>query len=175
MEGPLRLPKADVTVTYRVDNVPYGGPKKLRITYAKGGELVRADTFLWMEAKYPSASVIFDRPADRLIRVQAERRVYTEGNIGTNPNPGALINADVRFSRQGTDMVAHSPCTDWKVEAPGKPEDQATACVTDDGLVLRVASKRTSVASLVATDIHYGSPSDNLFGTPKGFTREPSP
>jgi hypothetical protein len=175
MDGPLRLPKADVTVTYRFDNMPYGGPKKLRITYAKGGELVRVDTFRWIEAKYPSASVIFDRRADRLIRTQAERRVYTESNIGSSPNPGALINADMRFSRQGTDTVAHSPCTDWKVEAPGKPEDQDTACVTDDGLVLRLASKRPSVASLVATDIHYGSPSDNVFGPPNGFTRVPSP
>jgi hypothetical protein len=175
MDRPLPLPKADVTVTYRFANMPYGGPKKLRITYAKSGELVRVDTFRWVEAKNPSVSIIFDRLRDRLIRVQADRRVYTESNVGISPNPGALLGADIRFSRQGTDTVAHSPCTDWKVEAPGKPNDQDTACVTDDGLVLRLASKRPSVASLMATDIHYGTPPEDLFDPPKGFTREPSP
>ena len=175
LDRPLSLPKADVTVTYRFDNMPYGGPKKLRITYTKGGELVRVDDFRWIEAKYPSVSTIFDRPKDRLIKVQAERRVYTESSIGSSPNPGALISADIPFSRQGTDTVAHSSCTEWKVEAPGKPNDQDTACVTDDGIVLRLASKRASVASLIVTDIHYGTPPDDLFDPPIGFTHERLP
>ena len=174
-DHPLSRPKADVTVTYRFDNMPYGGPKKLRITYAKGGELVRVDYFRWIEAKYPSASTIFNRSRDRLIRVQTERREYTESSVGSSPNPGALISTNIRFSRQGTDTVAHSPCTEWKVEAPGKPNDQDTACVTDDGIVLRLASKRPSVASLIAIDIHYGTPPDDLFDPPNGFIRERTP
>jgi len=174
-DRPLPLPTADVTVTYRFENMPYEGPKKLQITYAKDGELVRVDAFRWIEAKDPSESIIFDRPRDRLIRVQAERRVYTESSIGNSRNPGALISADIRLSRQETETVAHAPCTDWKVEAPGKPNDQDIACVTDDGIVLRLASKRASVASLVAADIHYGTPSDDLFAPPKGFTHSPSP
>jgi hypothetical protein len=175
VDRPLSLPKADVTVTYRFDKMPYGGPKKLRITYTKGGELVRVDAFRWIEAKYPTASTIFDRPGDRLIRVQPERRAYTESSVGGSPNPGALISTDILFSRQGTDTVAHAPCTEWKVEAPGKPNDQDTACVTDDGIVLRLASKRPSVASLIAIDIHYGTPPDDLFVPPKDFTRERIP
>jgi hypothetical protein len=171
VDRPLSLPKADVTVTYRFDRMPYGGPKKLRITYAKGGELVRVDSFRWSEAKYPTVSTIFDRPGDRLIRVEPERRAYTEHSVGNSPNPGALISADIPFSRQGTDTVAHAPCTEWKVEAPGKPNDQDTACVTDDGIVLRLASKRPSVASLIAIDIRYGAPPDDLFVPPKDFTR----
>ena len=174
-DRPLPLPKVDVTVTYRFDKMPYGGPKKLRITYAKGGELVRVDIFRWVEAKNPSRWNIFDRSRDRLITVQAEPRTYTEGSIGSSPNPGALIGTDMRFSRQGTDTVAHAPCTDWKVEAPGQPNDQDIACVTDDGIVLRLASKRPSVASLIAIDIRYGAPQDDLFDPPKGFTRERSP
>jgi hypothetical protein len=175
--GPLSLPKADVTVTYRFDNMPYGGPRKLRITYAKGGELVRVDIFRWVEAKYPSKWNIFDRPGDRLITVEPESRAYTESSIGNNPNPGALLSADIHFSRQGTDTVAHASCTEWKVEAPGKSNDQDTACVTDDGIVLRLASKRPSVASLIAVDINYGTPPDDLFSfsPPKGFTRQGIP
>jgi hypothetical protein len=175
VDRPLSLPKADVTVTYRFDNMPYGGPRKLRITYAKGGELVRVDIFRWVEAKYPSKWNIFDRPGDRLITVEPERRAYAERSIGNNPNPGALLGADTHFSRQGTDTVAHAPCTEWKVEAPGESNDQDTACVTDDGIVLRLASKRPSVASLIAVDIHYGTPPDDLFSPPKGFPREHIP
>ena len=175
VDRPLSLPKVDVTVTYRFDKMPYGGPNKLRVTYAKGGELVRVDAFRWVEAKYPSVSTIFDRPRDRLITVQAEHRAYTERSVGSSPNPGAFISGDTLFSRQGTDTVAHAPCTEWKVEAPGKPNDQDTACVTDDGIVLRLASTRPSVASLIAIDIHYGAPPDDLFDPPKGFIRERTP
>jgi hypothetical protein len=175
VDHPLSLPKVDVTVTYRFDKMPYGGPQKLRITYAKEGELVRVDVFRWVEAKSPAKWNIFDRLQDRLITVEPESRVYTERRIDSSPNPGALLGADTRFSRQGTDTVAHSPCTDWKVEAPGQPNDQDTACVTDDGIVLRLASKRLSVASLIAVDIHYGAPPDDLFDPPKGFTRVPTP
>jgi hypothetical protein len=175
VDRPLSLPKVDVTVTYRFDKMPYGGPKKLKVTYAKGGELVRVDAFRWVEAKYPSVSTIFDRPGDRLITVQVEHRSYTERSVDSSPNPGAFISADMLFSRQGTGKVANAPCTEWKVEGPGKPNDQDTACVTDDGIVLRLASKRPSVASLIAIDIHYSAPPDDLFDPPKGFIRERTP
>lgn len=174
-DGPLPLPKADVTVDYHFDNTPFGAPKRLRIAYAKGGSLVRVDVFRWDEAKNPSKWIIFDRSKDRLITVEAESRVYTESSIGKSPNPGSLLAADTRYSRLGTDSVAHSPCTNWKVEASGKPNDQDVACVTDDGVVLRLASKKPGVASMTAVNIHYGTPPDDLFDTPEGFKREPVP
>ncbi|HME26245.1 MAG TPA: hypothetical protein VKI44_33780 [Acetobacteraceae bacterium] len=164
------LPKSDVVVTYRFDNGPLNGPHKLQVSYSQAGERVRLDFFRWMEAKVPYKSVIFDRPGNRHIAVYPERKAYTEDPAG-DENPGAVLRADVMFSRQGRDMVAHAPCTEWRIETPGKDFGD-TACVTDDGIVLRMASTKPSVASMIATTIHYGTPPDGIFIPPEGFRRE---
>jgi hypothetical protein len=39
VDHPLSLPKEDVTMTYRFDKMPYGGPQRLRITYARAVSL----------------------------------------------------------------------------------------------------------------------------------------
>jgi hypothetical protein len=170
-DHPLQLPTGDVTVVYQFDKVPMDGPHKLKLTYTDAGQRVRADLFRWMEAKYPYRSTIFDRPANRLITVEPERRAYIEREIGSSDNPGEFIKPDIHFARQGTATVTHATCTEWVVTAPGKANDQDTACVTDDGVVLRVASKRPSVASLTAIDVHYGAPPNDVFDPPAGFRK----
>ena len=52
-DSPPLLPKSDVAVTYRFDNMPLDGPHKLQVVYAEAGQRVRVDFFRWMEAKYP--------------------------------------------------------------------------------------------------------------------------
>ena len=97
----------------------------------RGGTRVRVDLFRWMEAKSPYQSVIFDRPENRLITVYHERWAYTDRPIGNDPNPGAFLKADLKLVPQGTDTVANTRCTVWKVDAPGKKNDRDTACITD--------------------------------------------
>ena len=174
-DRPLQLPKRDVAVVYRFDKVPIDGPHKLKVTYAEGGERVRVDLFRWVEAKYPYQSTIFDRPANRLITVEPERRAYIEGQVGSASNPGEFIKPDVQFRRQETVTMAHATCTEWTVDAPGKDNDQDTACVTDDGIALSLASKRPSIASLTAVDIHYGAPPDGTFEPPAGYRKQNAP
>jgi hypothetical protein len=55
----------------------------------------------------------------------------------------------------------------------GEPGD--TACITDDGIALRIASASPAFISLTATAIHYGSPPVDFFDPPAGFRREASP
>ncbi len=172
-DHPLLLPKSDVEVVYQFDKVPMNGPHKLQITYTEAGQRVRLDLFQWAEAKVPYQSIIFDRPAGRLITLDHQTRSYTERPIGDDRNPGAFLSADVALKRQGTDTVAHAPCIVWRVEAPGKSNDQDTACVTDDGIALRLSSSTHGIASLIATSIHYASPPDDTFAPPKGYQRQP--
>lgn len=174
-DSPLFLPTADVTVTYQVVGIAANGPRKMQIIYAKAGERVRIDYFRWIEAKYPYLAVIFDRPANRLISVQPERKAYIDREISGNNNPGMLLPPNMQFTRQGQSVVAHGPCTVWSIAVPNRPDDDGTACVTDDGIVLRLASTKPTVTSLTATAIHYGEPPDGTFDPPKGFKRETEP
>jgi hypothetical protein len=172
-DRPLLLPNSDVAVIYRFDKVPLDGPHKLQITYTQAGERVRLDLYRWEEAKFPYQSTIFDRPANRLITVYHESKAYTERPIENDRNPGAFLSADMVLTRQGTDTVAHATCTVWKVEAPRKNNDQDTACVTDDGIALRLTSSKPGIASLIATSVLYGPPPDDTFVPPKGYRRSP--
>lgn len=171
---PLLHPTSDVTVLYRFDRVPEGRePHAVQITYTNAGERVRADYLRFVDAKYPFLTLIFDRPANRVITVFPERKAYVERPVGDIQNPGALLRADMIFTRQGNDMVAHAPCTVWKVVVNGKGDTGDTACVTDDGIALRLWSPRQSVATMTATSVHYGPPPDGAFDPPPGFKSQP--
>ena len=173
-DRPLLLPTSDVIVTYRFDNVSLNEPHMFKVTYTEAGERVRIDSFHWMEAKVPYRSVIFVRRENRLITVNFEGKAFTEGPAGDG-NPGVLLRADAMFSRQGKAVVAHAPCTEWLMQVPGNNDEQDTACVTDDGIVLRLVSSKPNVLAITAIAIHYGAPPDGTFDLPAGFKRQPGP
>jgi hypothetical protein len=172
-DRPPALPTSDVTVRYRLEGVSPDYPRGMQITYAGAGAEVRIDYFRWSEAKYPYLALIFDRPADRLIAVHPESKSYLERQIGDTSNPGALLAPDMTLTRLGADAVAHAPCTVWKIAVADKADDGGTACVTDDGIVLRLTSRIPTVTTMTATTIHYGAPPEGAFAPPAGFKREP--
>jgi hypothetical protein len=175
-DHPLPLPKSEVAVTYRIDKGPTNAdaPRKLQLTYSDGGERVRMDYFRWVEAKAPYLMGIFDRPADRLITIYPERKAYTERAIGDAGNPGVFFRNNSTFTRLGDRVIANARCTEWGVQVP-KGESGDTACVTDDGIALRVAQVNPAFATLTAITIHYGSPPEGFFDPPAGFRRVSSP
>jgi hypothetical protein len=174
-DHPLLLPKSEVAVIYRIDKGPTDAPRKLQLTYSDAGERVRVDYFRWAEAKVPYLTRIFDRPADRLIAIYPERKAYTERTIGDAGNPGTFFRNNTTFTRLGNSVIANARCTEWGVQVPGKGEPGDTACVTDDGIALRVASASPAFASLTAITIHYGSPPEGFFDPPAAYRRETSP
>jgi hypothetical protein len=171
-DRPVLLPTRDVAAIYQVSgSVPMDGAQKLQITYTKAGERTRVDYFRWIEAKYPYMAVIFDRPADRVTAIMAERRAYVERPVAKTENPAAFLRPGMRFTRQGTATVANIACTEWKVRPADKDEDAGAACVTDDGLMLRLTAAKASDASLTAIAVVYGSPPDGVFEPPAEFER----
>lgn len=176
-QKPTLLPMCDVAVIYGVEGLDLEGARKLQVTYSKAGQRTRIDYFRWAEANYPFLSLIFDRPADRLIVILPERRAYIERPIETNLNPAVLIKPDMSFARKGTATVAGTPCTEWQLKPVDKPDDSGTACITDFGLILSVTSQsatpaKSSTASMTATVVGYTLPPDSVFGPPAGFRRE---
>ena len=174
-DHPLPLPKSEVAVTYRIDNGPADAPRKLQITYSDAGERVRLDYFRWAEAKVPYLTRIFDRPGNRLITIYPERKAYIDGAIANAGNPGTFFRENSIFRRLGNSVIANAQCTEWGVEVPGKGGPGDTACVTDDGIALRIASPNPAFVSLTAIMIHYGSPPPSFFDPPPGFRRETTP
>jgi hypothetical protein len=168
----LPLPTRDVTVTYRLDGGGPEGAQKLQVTYAQTGERTRLDYFHWMEAKSPFLAVIFDRPGNRLIQVSFEQRAILERQIGDAANPGAFLKAEMHLTRQGPAKVADTACTVWQIRLPDRKDDADTACVTDDGIVLRLLSVDHSRASMTATAVGYAAPAKGLFEPPADFTRQ---
>ena len=110
-----------------------------------------------------------------MITVYPERKAYIERPVGNIDNPGALLKADMVFTRQGNDVVAHAPCIVWKVVVHGKGDTGDTACVTNDGIVLSLWSPTGSVATMTATAIHYGPTPDGVFDPPAGYKSQPPP
>ncbi len=171
-EAPVLFPKSDVAVIYRFDRVGLYDYRKWQVTYADGNQRVRFDYFRWVEAKYPFLTVIYDRPANRFVTIHPETKTYSERPIGNATNPGAFLKADMNFTRVGTAVVAFATCTDWRVQEPGVNDEQDTACVTDDGIVLRILSSKPNVSTMTATAIRYGTPPEGVFDPPAGFKPE---
>ena len=169
-DRPLLLPKSDVAVIYRFDHVGINDYHKWQMTYADGGQKVRLDYFRWTEAKFPYLSTIYDRTTDRFINIRPESKTYTEQPIGNTDNPGQFLKAGMNMTRQGTSVVAFATCTDWNVQF-ADTDEQDRACVTEDGIVLRIVPSKSNVASMTATLIHYGSPPDGIFEPPENFKR----
>jgi hypothetical protein len=171
-ETPVLLPKSDVAVIYRFDRVGLYDYRKWQVTYGDGNQRVRFDYFRWVEAKYPFLTVIYDRPANRFITIHPETKTYSERPIGNTNNPGAFLKSDMNFTRVGTAVVAFANCTDWRVQEPGVDDEQDTACVTDDGIVLRILSSKPNVSTMTATAISYGTPPEGVFDPPAGSKLE---
>jgi hypothetical protein len=162
-------------VAYRFEGATPDGVHKMEITYAKGGERVRIDYFRWFEAKYSFLTVIFDRPANRLISVHPESKSYFDRELGDTANPGVLLSSAMQFTPQGTAVIAYASCNEWKIVIPDKSNGEGTTCVTDDGVLLLLASMKPTPTTLTATAIHYGTPPDSVFAPPPGFKPESAP
>jgi hypothetical protein len=166
-DGPVLAPPHDVAVVYKLTGASQQqGATKLQVTYADRGR-VRLDFFRYVEAKYPFGSLIFDPPADRVITVVPERQGYVERDVGKLPSPGSFLNAKMNFTRQGKAMIAGMQCTDWHVF--NGTAGEGTACVTDDGVVLRATRDKPVEGSMEATAVQYGSPPPEIFAPPPGL------
>jgi hypothetical protein len=172
-DRPVLLPQNDVAVIYRFDGSGASDYHKWQVTSADKGQRVRHDYFRWFEAKYPYVTTIYDGPANRFITIYPESKTYTERPIGKTDNPAALLKPDMNFTRVGTSVVAFATCTDWRVQFPDTDE-QDTACVTDDGILLRIVPSKPNVSTMTATAIRYGAPPPGVFDPPPKFKQVPA-
>ena len=85
--------------------------------------------------------------------------------------PGAMpgdVGAGQTFTRGGKATVAGVECTEW--ETQDKLGHQATACITADGVPLRV--RRGAETAIEATKVVYGPMDPAIFVVPPGYQHE---
>ena len=173
-DRPPLLPTRDVGVIYQL---PTGSldnaAQKLQATYADGGQRIRLDFFRFPELKFPFASWIYDGVADRLYVVRPEKREYVEQSSPGGQIPGAWLTAGMTFAKeQRMIAVAGQPCTNWDIKAAESKVNGSVACVTDEGVVLRLTSPDPKAPpQLEAMTVSYVSPPEGIFAPPSGFMR----
>ena len=161
-EIPPLEPVRDVTVTYRVVRAAVeGGPAKLVIKRDASGTFTRIDSFIFADARSPYEGVIFDAKSNRILALLYARQLVLDSPGNAFALPGISLSVDMGFRREGTKTILGMPCTEWSVTPP-KPDpakgdpakvDPAklepwTACVTEDGVLLRSASPTRELEAL---------------------------
>lgn len=170
-DAPLFAPDKDVVVVYASSGASeQNGAPKLRLSYGSNNR-VRMDFFRSVEANVSFASLIYDPTIDRITTVLPERRGYVMRDVGKLPSPGSFVRPGMSYTRGGTETVAGLSCTDWRVAGA----NEATVCVTDDGVVLRATRDKPAPGEIKATSVQYVQVPADTFKPPADFAFIPSP
>lgn len=148
------MPTRDVDVTY--DVAVNGNTIAERMRWNVRANLLRVDP--------PSQGLymITDYNAHRVTIVRERDRSFAQ-----SPAPAATLAgpAGTPRARTGTDTVASLACTEWAtVDTEQHP---VVACVTDDGVVLRVRAAGKTL--LAARSVTYAAQDPALFAVPSGY------
>jgi hypothetical protein len=156
---PPNFPLRDVVVTFRTSARP---GETFRASYATGEApwpMVRVEG-LGSGAERAGATIY--RPGeDRALRVWASPPRTQSIELSRDDRAGRLtINPHAFFTAEGTERVADLACTRWRIEDLLRRARAETACVTEDGVILR----RTDAAGTTeAVAVAYGSRDRALF------------
>ncbi|MGH7155117.1 MAG: hypothetical protein ACREF3_14430, partial [Acetobacteraceae bacterium] len=163
-ERPAVRPSHDATVIYHVQVAGPDGVSRSRTLHMYW---TGQGTRLRMEVEGQPGFELIDFAADRMTMVMADKGSYLEVPFSPGNAPGLTIPPGVSLSRQGTDTVAGTQCTIWGMQGA---QGGGTACITSDGLVLRVrGQKRDDPAAMEAISVVYAPQAAGLFAVPPGL------
>jgi YD repeat-containing protein len=152
-------PQRDVTVTYRTI-----GGQTVRMAWNAAERMTRID------AQGAPGAMILDQIRQRAFVVMERERAVMQlplngGSTRLPRSPEALL-AGGQLTRLGADSVAGLACTLWQREAEGR---KATACLTNDGVLLRMQVTGTPPEGMEATEVRYGPADPALFVPPAAY------
>ncbi len=166
-ERPPVAPTRDVLVTYRATAPAQAGrpappAQSLRVATTQGGRLMRVEG---MGAG--GAYVIVDRTTQRMVMVMPQDRRFMEMPANDAFARGFVLNDTMTFVKRGGETVAGLKCTVWEVTSR---DGAGTACVTDDGVLLR-GRGNDGKGGIEATAVKYGAQPAALFKPPADFSK----
>ena len=162
--GPVVAPTRDVAVTYRMTGGREAG--ELRVSWLVAEQKMRLET--------PKGVFIQDGRENRDTILMTEQRMFVTGTSDRRRGRGlSLAEPGDTVAREGTDRVAGHECAVWRIEAKKEdPDDEAQvkrACVTADGVPLRVVEEGEERRTTVATKVEYARQDPAQFGVPEGY------
>ena len=138
------------------------GTQDIRVATTQGGRLLRVEG-----VGAGGAYVIVDRTTQRMVMVMPQDRRYVEMPASDAFARGFVLNESMTFVKRGAETVAGLKCTLWEVTSR---EGAGTACVTDDGVLLRGRGS-DGKGGIEATSVKYGPQAAALFKPPADFSR----
>lgn len=157
-DRPQAVPTRDVTVTYQAPQ----GAGEVRMSWLASRGLMRMDmpgNQGWMVVGPENAGGGFVvMQAQRMIMDLPPAQAAEARRLTPGPN--------ARFTREGTDRVANTPCTIWRVT---EGSDSARVCLTADGVTLRAEAVNRPDSQMVATAVAYGPQDPARFQRPQGY------
>ena len=163
-QQPAIFPTRDVTVTYRM-TVGAQGPMNVTMAFSAANNLMRIDVpgggpmgagWMLFDHRAGNARMVLDQ--QRMVMTMDDAMV--PGGGGFRPSPEA------RFTREASDRVLGTACTNWRIEDRG---NRARACLTDDGVMLRALPETEGAPTMEATEIRYGTQDPARFAIPAGY------
>lgn len=171
--GPKLAPSRDATVLYTVQAEGAPTSQPVRVYFSGNGALMRIDGPDGPGGGSRGA-MILDRAAKTTTVVLNEAQVYMQIPQKDEVRTPFLLDGTMQFTRAESSTVAGQPCTNWTIVS-GK--GNATACVTDDGIILSESGVDASGSRghLQAQTVSYAPLAPSLFVPPIGYKRTEQP
>jgi hypothetical protein len=163
-DRPITRPTRDLAVVYHVQAAgPNGEPETRTVQMFWTGQGTR----LRLQSDGQPGFGLVDYAAGRMTMVMPPQKAYAVMTFDADHARGLNIPTGAVINRSGSDTVAGVACTEWTVRGP---KGGGTACITNDGLVLRVGSAQPGQpAAMLAVSVTYGPQPADLFTLPAGF------
>ena len=157
-DAPLLRASRDVTVSYSL--VGRGAPRDIKISQRAGASIRRVET-----AGQPGY-VLVDRQSQRASAVMESQGYYIDMSANRVPQEGQWPDDTISFTRGADTQVAGLGCTNWGYKTP---RGSGTACVTADGVLLRILA--LSGNGIEARQVSYEPQSPSHFAAPPGLRK----
>jgi len=154
-DSPHLFPTRDVDITYEITR-PQQPKIRERVRWLAAEHLERIDT-------PDKSTTIYDRSAHTVTLLSSKSRTYRQ--LDGAPRGPMEPEPDAKIKRGGDGKVAGQPCVDWSWT---EDVETRTACVTADGVILRVMVDGATV--IQAHSVSFGPQNPKLFQVPANYT-----
>lgn len=166
-DRPPAMPTRDVVVTYKVDPAP---PNTDTVAWLVSEGRIRTEG----RALTQRVAHLIDMRSGGVTAVLDAYRTYHDLGRMAAAMTGDYVFArsGLRLTREGSDKVAGYACTVWRVEEPDTaPEDAKHACITADGVPLRLieGSGAEATTQYEATRVTYAPEDPARFRVPEDY------
>lgn len=155
-DRPVVFPQRDATITYRLpDNAG-----EMQVSWLASRRLMRTDL--------PGGVGfgVMDLQAGTGFMAMPQQRMVMDIPRGQFQGRTLAPSERARFTREGQDRIANTPCTNWRVEDQG---ETTRVCLTADGIALRAEGINRPNSRVEATAVTYTAQDPARFQRPQGY------